>query len=686
MKHHISYNRVFALTVALVLVASLAFSAASRKKATPARFVTGEEIVNDTPMTGAGYPATYNMGPGDSIGYTTYDYGTNGSASRNLINYGTTIALVRMAAHDLGAGTTDRGSWRKCSVTGGNTWPGAMSKVEVLRRGWTNIFDLGGREGVVSHTGLEVNTDLTACANAWTSTLTTNTLLLWPRVAITNGDDIHIITGNLNPPTDVVYTRSTDGGVTFDMVGVSIATAGTFVADADAYDITSDGTNIAIVLGGLLGNIVLVESADNGATWTQTIIYDTDETGFTEENVPDGSVSALYDNDGDVHAAWGTYYASGEGLDSIFFSTQVGIQHWSAASGVQQIALPPDSLIVFNEIWRDGAVATQPDLAVDGDNNIFCVYSSWINETDVYGNSYEHVIGVGSDDNGLTWSETTDMTPGTGFDASFPSIADVVDVSGNVNLVYNCDAYAGNWLQASVGGGLHPHIAVAIMYLNIAAGDFFPICGDITNFIARCISGGIVQARVVLSGSTIHSGETVLFDIDETVYAGVVGDNGTSSRASIEATVGLGTHTISVIDPADCKTPLVRTCSAAGKERDDAEWAADDALWTGETQQETPQTERAPVATTLFGNYPNPFNPSTSINYGLNQDGFVTLKIYNTLGEEIATLVNEYQLAGFKSATWNGRNGAGLPVASGIYIYRLKTGNVVKSEKMMFMK
>ena len=62
------------------------------------------------------------------------------------------------------------------------------------------------------------------------------------------------------------------------------------------------------------------------------------------------------------------------------------------------------------------------------------------------------------------------------------------------------------------------------------------------------------------------------------------------------------------------------------------------------------------------------------------------MKIYNTLGEEVATLVNEFQTAGYKSATWNGRNDAGSTVASGIYIYRLTTGNVVKSEKMMFMK
>ena len=92
---------------------------------------------------------------------------------------------------------------------------------------------------------------------------------------------------------------------------------------------------------------------------------------------------------------------------------------------------------------------------------------------------------------------------------------------------------------------------------------------------------------------------------------------------------------------------------------------------------------RAPV---LLQNYPNPFNPSTAIGYQLSADGWVVLKVYNTLGQEVATLVDEVQTAGYKTATWNGRNDFGSPVASGLYIYTLKAGNVVKSERMLLMK
>jgi hypothetical protein len=207
-------------------------------------------------------------------------------------------------------------------------------------------------------------------------------------------------------------------------------------------------------------------------------------------------------------------------------------------------------------------------------------------------------------------------------------------------------------------------------------------CEDFTNFVTRCTNDGMLQARVVLSMNTKHAGEMVEFTVDEDTYTATIVTNGVSSRAQISLAGFTGSHTISVTDPAGCFDPRPADCPATAKAI--AEWEADDARWEAETRQFNAQA--APVATKLMGNYPNPFNPSTSINYALSEDGFVSLKIYNTLGEEVVTLVNEYQVAGTRSAVWNGRNEAGVSVASGIYIYRLTAGSVVLSEKMMFMK
>ena len=83
----------------------------------------------------------------------------------------------------------------------------------------------------------------------------------------------------------------------------------------------------------------------------------------------------------------------------------------------------------------------------------------------------------------------------------------------------------------------------------------------------------------------------------------------------------------------------------------------------------------------LMQNYPNPFNPSTNITYNLPVSTDVQLKVYNLLGEEVTTLVNEYRTAGKYTDVFNG---TGLP--SGVYIYRLKAGDYSSTKKMIILR
>ncbi len=88
----------------------------------------------------------------------------------------------------------------------------------------------------------------------------------------------------------------------------------------------------------------------------------------------------------------------------------------------------------------------------------------------------------------------------------------------------------------------------------------------------------------------------------------------------------------------------------------------------------------------LQQNFPNPFNPETVISYSLSRPSPVTLSIYNLLGQEITTLANETQAAGTHSIVWNGRDRDGRPVASGVYFYRLRAGDVEQTKKMILLK
>lgn len=89
----------------------------------------------------------------------------------------------------------------------------------------------------------------------------------------------------------------------------------------------------------------------------------------------------------------------------------------------------------------------------------------------------------------------------------------------------------------------------------------------------------------------------------------------------------------------------------------------------------------------LSQNYPNPFNPSTLISYQLPMNSNVALKIYDILGREVKTLINEQKPAGVYTVQWNGINSSGNQVGSGIYFYQLKTGSgLVETKKMMIIK
>lgn len=91
--------------------------------------------------------------------------------------------------------------------------------------------------------------------------------------------------------------------------------------------------------------------------------------------------------------------------------------------------------------------------------------------------------------------------------------------------------------------------------------------------------------------------------------------------------------------------------------------------------------EGIPTEYSISQNYPNPFNPTTTISYQLPVDSQVTLKVYDVLGREIETLVNERQHAGKYSLSLDGRN-----LSTGVYYYRLQTANEMTTRNMALLK
>jgi hypothetical protein len=88
----------------------------------------------------------------------------------------------------------------------------------------------------------------------------------------------------------------------------------------------------------------------------------------------------------------------------------------------------------------------------------------------------------------------------------------------------------------------------------------------------------------------------------------------------------------------------------------------------------------------LHDNYPNPFNPVTTINYDLPKDAYVNLIIYDIMGRRVADLSGKEMSAGYQTMTWNARNNAGSLVSAGIYFYQIQTRDFIKTKKMVLLK
>jgi len=98
------------------------------------------------------------------------------------------------------------------------------------------------------------------------------------------------------------------------------------------------------------------------------------------------------------------------------------------------------------------------------------------------------------------------------------------------------------------------------------------------------------------------------------------------------------------------------------------------------------RSNHIPKVFALHQNYPNPFNPTTQLRYDLPEQAFVQLTIYDLLGRQVTTPVNQVEEPGYRSVTWNGTDAQGKSVSAGMYLYVIKAGDFVQTRKMILLK
>lgn len=507
-----------------------------------------------------------------------------------------------------------------------------------------------------------------------------------PVVAVDTSGNFYIITVSLNESNgngELWLFKSTDQGVTFNQVYEMASGpwfedkewAATDLNPASPFANTIYCSWTRFSFG---TDILLVRSTDEGITWN-TPVQVSDQGGVQ------GSFPAVGPN-GELYVVWLGYNGSGQ----ILFdkSTDGGLTFGT------------------DKVVSNSPNAWFPHLAVDlsgGPNNGF-IYAVWNDER----NGDDDVFVSYSSNEGETWSSAMRVNNdpvGNGKLQYWPSIA--ISELGEIAILYYDTRNTPNnniieaFIARSTDGGLNftnellssapsptniPNSDVRFGdYINIDfhGGKAVPVWTDeraggvdmdiYTAIVDQLIpvefisfTGRIVNGKTLLEWSTATETNNLGFEIlrslrsepEKWTTVGFVNGKGTTSK----------TQYYSFIDDGITGKLYYRLRQVDYN----GAYNYSDIIEVNGVTINTLQLEQ---------NYPNPFNPSTTINYMLGNDGFVNMKVYNSLGEEVAELVNEFQTGGSYQLTFNASD---LP--SGIYIYRLSSGGHTNIKKMLFNK
>ena len=204
----------------------------------------------------------------------------------------------------------------------------------------------------------------------------------------------------------------------------------------------------------------------------------------------------------------------------------------------------------------------------------------------------------------------------------------------------------------------------------------YGLAGSDSGAAARTTDGGVTWTPLSLGGSgsvSGFSGTGIDFFAAEggSVYRS--SDRGATWLPSFTGSIGALSHLDFIANGSNI---FGWTVSSGGNI----------AAFSGTVSGVDSRANLVPSAFALEQNYPNPFNPQTKIEFEIPTASRVSLKVYNSLGEEVVTLVDNVMNAGTHAVEWNGKNRFNSTVASGVYFYRLTADNLVQTKKMLLVK
>jgi len=451
----------------------------------------------------------------------------------------------------------------------------------------------------------------------------------------------------------------------------------------------------------------------------QYSIYDP---GFEVWSPPAALSSAAYnarqpalaaDASGNIHAVWMESTSAGAKYQ-VFYSKYNG-SSWSSAVQVSVAA---------------SVRGEEPTIEVGTDGTVWVAYN---NDGEGIGNEYVYVVK--STDGGSNWSATADTISSGGNISSSITNARVALARASAGKIvavwhdgqpWNVDRreiYFNSFNGSSWGtaemisdtttsdrsANWYPTVAVdgsdniyVIYHTNNVDVDRLLLCqkkawadawtSSTTSVIAVETNGDMLSVSATADeNDVVHLAyrrdvaADTLYGLDEIVYTFTADGGSTWSTPIVVSRVDQDAGYVSMANTVDPTYGM----DLAWRESRDANVSDQDTLAVVHANipySVTSVSEELPESFEVFANYPNPFNPSTTIEFTLATRSQVRLTIFDLTGREVKTVVNENRDAGAYRETWDGTNNLSQPVSSGVYFSRLSTGNGLRTIKMILLK
>ena len=236
-----------------------------------------------------------------------------------------------------------------------------------------------------------------------------------------------------------------------------------------------------------------------------------------------------------------------------------------------------------------------------------------------------------------------------------------------ITITKTSDAHSGSWAVEGNVFAFSPVNVAPTLYSGEEGAQGIPI-----NFRPATLDG---YYKLVSAGGDYLQIQALLYKNNAPIGSGIKELNAAGSYTQFNCEI-----TYFTTDIPDTVLILITASNSSFFTNVGTKIFVDDLSWGGTTDITNP-SQQIPQEFNLEQNYPNPFNPTTSIQYAVSSRQFVSLKVYDVLGNEVATLANEYREAGRYEVEFDASS-----LSSGIYFYRLQAGDFVQTRKMILMK